>query len=429
MLKRLLATALIALLLLPVQTFAALQTIPGDGMWIFHTIGDGGSITFGTWGTLDGTGDRIAWIFPAPKTGNISEIGWHTRTVTTGDIVDVRLETVDTADANPSGTLCGTNSNVNVTVASSDDNVWENSALTASCAVTKGDKLAIVLSAATFVSSGNMQIAGYTNNTTGDLSLFPYSRVNSTGSYAAVSSVMPILTLKYDDGSYAPLSGGTLPVLPIANATAFGASAITTSTTPDEIGLKFQVPFSGSLCGAGAQLDFSSAGGTYDIVLYDSGSTAIATFSGDTDQVLSNAAGAARANEFPIPATTISINSTYRLVVKPTSANVVTVADFDVNAAGMLAAVPGGTNFVKTQRTDAGAWTDTTTKRPFIGLKFCSLDDGVGGGGGSSKKVIGAWMFPSMPDGPASSTPLILLALSLMLVGALVRGRRRLAVR
>ena len=42
----------------------------------------------------------------------------------------------------------------------------------------------------------------------------------------------------------------------------------------------------------------------------------------------------------------------------------------------------GGPNFHYTSRTDAGAWTDVTTQRPWMGLELLQIDASSGGNGG-----------------------------------------------
>jgi len=48
----------------------------------------------------------------------------------------------------------------------------------------------------------------------------------------------------------------------------------------------------------------------------------------------------------------------------------------------MLDMLSGGQAFHFSSRADAGAWSDTTTRRPIMGLILSAADDGVGGGGG-----------------------------------------------
>ena len=89
----------------------AFQTIPG-GLAIPVPPNSGtSSTTFGTPMLLNAASEEAAGVLYAPKTGTISKIGFLTGTVTTGDTVDARMETVSAANGDPTGTLLGTNSN------------------------------------------------------------------------------------------------------------------------------------------------------------------------------------------------------------------------------------------------------------------------------------------------------------------------------
>jgi hypothetical protein len=127
--------------------------------------------------------------------------------------------------------------------------------------------------------------------------------------------------------------------------------------------------------------------GDCDLVLYDSGGTQRAVFSRDKEVRLATAGSAAVT--FFTGTWDLSASTDYRIVVKPTSATSLSIYDFDVAATGLI------TNLVTakwyyTHRTDAGAWTDTNTKVPFIGLMLNGFDTG-GGSGGS---ISGGNFFP-----------------------------------
>jgi len=51
-----------------------------------------------------------------------------------------------------------------------------------------------------------------------------------------------------------------------------------------------------------------------------------------------------------------------------------------VALAAAMDGFPGGQNVHRTERTDLGAWTDTTTKRPWMGVLLTGFNDGAGGG-------------------------------------------------
>ena len=96
---------------------------------------------------LDAAGEIAGFVFRAPKAGEIDQIHFRTGTVTTGDDLDVRLETVDAANGDPTGTLADTNSNATQAVGNGDDDTWFAVSLTASATVTADTPYAIALTA------------------------------------------------------------------------------------------------------------------------------------------------------------------------------------------------------------------------------------------------------------------------------------------
>jgi hypothetical protein len=137
--------------------------------------------------------------------------------------------------------------------------------------------------------------------------------------------------------------------------------AINSGTTPDEAGVKFQVP--AAMTCTGARIPAYTAGwgsaAAVDVVLYNSGGTAIATgsisdkdFVDDTQYV----------NVF-WDGVSLSAATDYRLIAKPTvSTNGnITLHKYTLESAGARTMFPEGANFQWTQRTDAGAWDDSQT--------------------------------------------------------------------
>jgi hypothetical protein len=117
---------------------------------------------------------------------------------------------------------------------------------------------------------------------------------------------------------------------------------------------------------------------SYDLVLYDSdGTTALKTVTIDSDQgrVTTSTTRVARFADV-----TLAANTAYRIAVKPGGTNV-TIYDCTVNSVAILDAFPGGQNFYLTSRTDAGAWTETTTRKPDMGVIITAVDNGASGGG------------------------------------------------
>lgn len=310
---------------------------------------------------LDAAGEKAVLVCRAPKTGTISKVAFKVTTVTSSGSADVRLETVDTSTGNPTGTLLGTNTNGSQSITTTNE--WDTTTLTAGASVTQGDLLAVVISNV----SGNYNIASLaTLATTTDMT-FPYSD-NNTGAFSKSTS-QPVVALEYNDGSY-DFIPGIIPVTTITN------TAFNSGSTPDERGLYFQYPVSIRVCGVSAFIDADNA---CDIVLYDSdGSTVLRSVS-----IASGVRNSANGGTHNIPfssAVTLSANTNYRLVVKPTSGSNVTLCELEINSAALMGAMPGGPNFHFTSRTDAGAWTEVTTRYPTLGMIVDGIDSGGGGG-------------------------------------------------
>lgn len=307
--------------------------------------------------TIDAAGEKAAFVCRAPKAGTISKVAFRTVTFTGGGDVDVRLETVDLTTGDPSGTLLAANTNGTQTIAAA--NTVYTKTLTAGAVVTRGQLLAAVIA----YTSGNYQIAAVTNTLRGDGG-FPYSD-HFTAAWAK-QSFSPAVAFEYDDGSYSPMMG----VLPPATLTSL---AIASNTTPDEVGVQFTVPVSVQVCGFYIAVELDQDG---DVVLYDSASTALATVSLDKDCRMTTSSGFF-VGRFTTQIT-LTAGATYRLAFKPTTTTNLTFWVLDVTAA-MMAAFPGGTAWVYTSRTDAGAWTDTTTRYAPLGLICDGIDAGTSG--------------------------------------------------
>lgn len=320
---------------------------------------------------LDAADEAAGLVVTAPKAGNIRNVSFRTGTVTTGATVDVRIETVDAATGNPSGTLWATNTNVSHAINAADDNVWLTTGnLTASATVAKGDKIAVVIVNPS-VSPGTLRIASMPQ-----ITQIPQGLLKTAGSWAKQLEV-PAIALQYDDGSY-----GFIDNI-FGGLTAITLTAFNSGSTPDEAAIKFTCPVKMTVSGIWAHVGNIAAGADFDLVLYDSdGSTVLESVSIDGDHAISTAADNPLAVRFDTDVT-LNAGSSYRVAVKPTTANNISrcVADF-ISAAAIASSPIGPTTALTSTRTDAGAWTDTDTDSVLLaGVIVTQLDDGAGGGG------------------------------------------------
>lgn len=339
--------------------------------------------------TLDATSESVSWVLQAPKTGTIDRIHFYATTVTAdGDGLRVRIETVNGSDGNPSGTLVGGSSEV--TVVTTTANSWNRSGAGLAAAVTQGDIIAVKLSSPTAGTTFNGIIRysfqnaygpGVATPTTG---LFPYVVTFLGGvTTKAVIGLMD-MAIEYNDGT-------TPYILSAAPLSTVTSTAFNNASTPDERGNLFQVPAPMRAIGFYHGTLPSGVSQTFDLVLYDSGSSALETISVDLDQDRTGVVG----SRIHILDTKISLtaNTDYRLVIKPTVASNMTtqhmVCDTATGGTRLREAFMSGTTWKLTTRTDAGAWTNTDDSVACVGLIVDQIDDGASAGGSSTPYIIG----------------------------------------
>lgn len=198
-----------------------------------------------------------------------------------------------------------------------------------------------------------------------------------TASWALVDDWAAVI-LEADDGTFGTLEGA-FPVSAI-NSHAFNSG----TGVADEYALEFTVPYSCAVRGMWVAIAVA-AGADFEVCLFD-GTTAMFTAVAVDANTIQTSNG--RIAYIPFPETTLTINTTYRLSVRPTTANNVTLYSYDVAAAGHFQAHDAETSFCLTTRLNQGAWAAaTTTRRLWMGLVLSKLDDGASGGGGGG----GVW--------------------------------------
>lgn len=336
---------------------------------------------------LDAAAEKYAFIFQAPKAGNLARVGFRTATVTTGDTMKVSLQNVDPTTGDPDGVA---NQFRTISVADGDDNVWKRTGLITSDGtdggtrrtVTLSERLAVVIEFNAYV-AGNLNIAvkgvGSSRLTPGGLNYVDHF----TAAWTKQTSSIAVLSIEYDDGTFSYIPN----VLPAETQV---TAVINTGTTPDEVALKFRLTQATAVSGfwiLGALL------GDMDVVLYDTdGITPLATSSLDKD-IEANADTLGALVGLLTPIVPLSADVFYRLSIKPTSATNVTYAAITVSAAAgaaQLDQMSGGQDFHWSQRTDAGAWSDDTMKRLAAGFVLAGAGETAAAGGVSRAAVVNA---------------------------------------
>lgn len=319
---------------------------------------------------IDAANEQIELLFRAPRTGTITKVGWATRTVTTGATVDVRLETVAAGVA--SGTLKGTNTNVSQIVADGDDNVAFLCTLTAGASVTRGDKLALVIKNPA-ASYGTIQIASFSN------AMLNSPHIAQAGARLAGT---PMLWVEYSDApTHVPIIG-TFPA-----KDTIAATGVSTSSTPDVMGVHFQLASPRTVRGAFINADLD---GTANVRVVTSayhqanGTGIIATAALDAEDDGLSTSRTLLYVEF-VENPLLSSDTWYRFVVEPSSTTALTVYDFNVYSAEVLACVANNWHLTTAKDpTVDGDWTNYnsgTFRVPFMWLVFDGIDQAAGGGG------------------------------------------------
>lgn len=327
---------------------------------------------------IDATGEKAAMIgrvWNKDRTSKaITKVGFRFGVIVKagGSGLTVSLQNVDLANGppfQPDGTQDQT-----VAIANGDagfaSNVWmQTAALSANRTVSFGELLAVVIEYDGNGRLGADSVQISTHNAVGNThnGLVSGGVLNTAGAWALQALISNVI-LEFSDGTF-----GTLDYS--VPASALATPAFNTGTNPDERALEFSLSFPCKVDGFWLFAQVAS-GADLDVVLYD-GTTPMDTVSFDSNAFGQVTVGRVVWGTFASEQT-LAPNHVYRLAVKPTTANSVTLYEFDVSSANHFQAHPGGTSFVHNTRNDAGAWgTATTTKRPFMGLRVSALEYGV----------------------------------------------------
>lgn len=330
---------------------------------------------------MDASGEKAALVFHAPKAGTLDKFEFRLGTLTN----------------TTNGVRCSFQSVTNASVPRVPDetqdqfravtglaaNTWTVPGLMTSDGtdggvkrtVTFGELLACVIDFESFTAGDVVapNVSTVTNAATPHQHAYSISSIaKQAGAWVLSNSGNLVMALKYSDGSYSHVAHDVVPW------SAVGTHTFNSGSTPDEIGIIWTPPAQVRAWGFHLRGDMDNA---YDVVLYDTdGTTALETISiGANDRSVASSGGG---TEYPFSQQrTLAAGSAYRLTVKPGASNVA-LYYADVSAAEIMDGAQAGSALHQTHRTNAGAWTQTTTRRPFMGFVLDGFSDGAGGGGG-----------------------------------------------
>jgi len=312
---------------------------------------------------INASGEKVGFMFRVVKTGTLHKVGFRTGAVST--VQDLKVSFQNVSGFLPDGTID------EFRVITPVANSWHLTGILSSDgtdggtkrSVTAGDLLAVVIEFDSTV--GSVNITG--NNPDAGVPFMFAHLAHFTASWAGIANV-PNIYVEYSDGSTAQHPGVDVFSTLIQDSYDSG-------TTPDERALRFQVPYPCRVMGAWMWADTD---GAHDIVLYED-TTAKLTIS----QVATTDIGRLHIYAFPA-GQVITKDTEYFLSMKPTSLTNCILYSRTVDEVKYLDALSGGQAFHLGTRTDAGAWSKTTTTRPMMGILIDQVDDGDGGGGESS---------------------------------------------
>lgn len=329
---------------------------------------------------IDASGEKIAFMFQAPKTGTLNACGFRignsTQIPSSG--VRVSFQNRDAATGFPDGTQ-----DQYRVVTGMSANTWVETGLITSDgtdgggkrSVTQGDLLCIVWEFESFAASDVFRLAPNSGTAGQTFYLYP-SGALYTSSWGWVAKAAS-LALIYSDGSYVMPIPFNLPA-----ATTITTTNVSSSTTPDEVALIFVPSVPMTVCGAWVNVDLDS---NADVILYDSGGSTLASVSHDSDDRRATSRGTIAA--LFSSSVDLTAGATYRLAFKPTTTTNCALGYYDTNSTSVMGANDGGASWHWSQRTDAGSWSETDTRRPFIGLIVDKFSDGAGGGSGGYSRA------------------------------------------
>ena len=296
---------------------------------------------------------KLTMVGVVQKSGTISSVSFRLGSVTKGATTEllVSLQDVDTANGppgRPDGTVdqSGTISNANIV-----SNTYVTATLGTNRTVTVGDLLAVVIEFSTFNASDSVPISTFqVVSQSGVHALIGLSHYNGT-TWSALATGVPIVGLGYTDGTVNSLLCG----LPLTSVT---TNSFNSGSSPNDRGIRWVPTATQVVLGLWAM---TIPSGDYDLVLYDSGGTALGTASLDANTA--RAASLRPTQRLFASPVTVSAGSTYYLTIRPSTTTNISAYTFGLNAAADREAWPLGTEADGATRTGTGAWTISSTSR------------------------------------------------------------------
>ena len=314
-------------------------------------------------------------VFQAPRTCNLRTVRFRLGTVTTGDTVDVRAETVSLSGNHltPTGTLIDTNTNASLVIDNADDNKMVTATLTADAPLVAGSfySVGFVIPGST---TANFGVSTFADGASG----FPYNMIyNETPAWVAYNQ-QPCVSL-LDSSGVAIAYGGN----PLANLT--NQNIDNAGTLQYELGNRMTLPYKATLCGIKIWADLDAA---VRLCLYVGGSLVRYVDvpeggRGTTNSDLHEYRFTKDGNGDAAQEYTIDANTPFDITCINNNNTDVAITYATFAATADMGAIDGGSNIYRIYRKSGeGTFTKDTATRIFISAIICGLDDGASAGGG-----------------------------------------------
>lgn len=320
--------------------------------------------------SMNSSDDHIGWSYQMPEADTITQVCFRYGARTgTPPTYKVSLMGQAAASCDSDGTILGGGSPAEKTFTPPADATWDGTwrceTLANSIALTRGQVVHpdIRYSSGTVDGSNFSSFTSHWHNCRPNRHLPITSTVSNGGTATCEQGIdFPVFALKSATKTYG---------YPILSTT---RTQYSSDSTPDEFGMAFTFDASwfssGKLIGAEFNIRTPAAGKTFLAKLYQ-GTTLLqdVTVRGDWLGGVNQNGATITVYFDEVTLSTLTAGTEYivSLVPQETSSNLA-LYTYDANAAAELSAWGGGTAFYLVTRSDGGAWTTTTTKRPAVRL-------------------------------------------------------------
>jgi hypothetical protein len=316
--------------------------------------------------TLDAAADFHAWVIQVPQSGTLEGIHFMMSQQTSIENLHISFQDVVAVTGLPDNVVDEFRI---ITPVGGDLNSYRFTGIMSSTGadggvkrvVTKGDKLAIVIKIDSF-SAGDIDILEGVAKTGGEQT-HPYGLFSTnSGTAWTIAHGWPAFALEYETDGIVQVPN----CVPLISATTASASS---ATSPDEFGIKFQVPIDMRVRGiiqggqtTGVQMSIENAGGT--------------TLAGPIFNMKDDTTTTAKRYWEFGASVDLSANTDYYIVWTP-GATSRSTRYWNIEDAAIRAALPFGTVGSWNERVDAGAWTEFTSRFGMFALMVEAFEDGA----------------------------------------------------